>query len=262
MNDLDFIGIKLGDLSNDAEQDLQGTEVIAIRSKDFELTLNNPEFEKGDVVEAIVSVTDYAEIAAMQFALAVNPEILEVLDLIPLQQAHGFDILDNTETYGVISGLWYGFEKLTSAELCRLKFRAKQDGELKSAVAMKPGMMSVAYDNQDQPSELGIRFTDVPAEDGPHTDTQTRLRVGQNYPNPFTGTTTIPIQLSEAGEVKIQLFDLTGQVLWTSTYSGVQGIQEISLTPDRPFGNRPLFCSLTSQDASASLLMLSADDNE
>lgn len=36
-------------------------------------------------------------------------------------------------------------------------------------------------------------------------------QVGQNFPNPFTETTIIPIQLNAASKVKIELFDLTGR---------------------------------------------------
>jgi hypothetical protein len=39
--------------------------------------------------------------------------------------------------------------------------------------------------------------------------------LGRNYPNPFNATTTIPYLLSEAGHVKINIYDVTGRKIRT-----------------------------------------------
>ncbi len=42
-----------------------------------------------------------------------------------------------------------------------------------------------------------------------------RCALGQNYPNPFSGSTTIPFELSEKGEVSITVFDVLGKKIAT-----------------------------------------------
>ena len=40
-------------------------------------------------------------------------------------------------------------------------------------------------------------------------------RLGQNFPNPFNPTTTIPVQLADAGDVRLAIVDVTGRRLRT-----------------------------------------------
>jgi len=47
--------------------------------------------------------------------------------------------------------------------------------------------------------------------------TPSTIQIHQNYPNPFNPTTTIPFKLSKNGRVKIQVFNMTGQILSTLT---------------------------------------------
>ncbi|MFT3794985.1 T9SS type A sorting domain-containing protein [Flavobacterium sp.] len=54
--------------------------------------------------------------------------------------------------------------------------------------------------------------------------------VGQNYPNPFTDQTTIPLGLSSASTVSIQIFDLNGRAIGnTITNELAAGNQAITL---------------------------------
>ncbi len=41
------------------------------------------------------------------------------------------------------------------------------------------------------------------------------FELGQNYPNPYQGTTTIPVKLKQAADVKLELWDLSGRKLAT-----------------------------------------------
>ena len=60
-----------------------------------------------------------------------------------------------------------------------------------------------------------IDFTEVTGEAGTsvahHAGTPEALRLGANFPNPFTETTTIPFELTEGGDVNLQIFDLLGR---------------------------------------------------
>jgi Secretion system C-terminal sorting domain len=54
----------------------------------------------------------------------------------------------------------------------------------------------------------------VPQRDGrPHAtpEINSLFMLGQNYPNPYLGETTIPFTLLKTAEVKLGIFDLTGR---------------------------------------------------
>jgi len=48
-----------------------------------------------------------------------------------------------------------------------------------------------------------------------HESAPEAFSLGQNYPNPFNPTTTIPYMLGKAGNVRIDIFTITGQRVWT-----------------------------------------------
>ena len=61
----------------------------------------------------------------------------------------------------------------------------------------------------------GIDFMEVTGEAGTSVAHRSgppeALRLGANFPNPFTETTTIPFELTEGGDVNLQIFDLLGR---------------------------------------------------
>lgn len=57
------------------------------------------------------------------------------------------------------------------------------------------------------------QFTDI-ASDGGLT-TPDRFELKQNYPNPFNPSTTIPYKVARTGNVKIELYDVTGRLVRT-----------------------------------------------
>jgi hypothetical protein len=48
------------------------------------------------------------------------------------------------------------------------------------------------------------------------------IELGQNYPNPFTGSTTITYQLDESQDIRLDVFDLLGRRLKTLENGFVQ----------------------------------------
>ena len=48
------------------------------------------------------------------------------------------------------------------------------------------------------------------------------LRLSQNVPNPFNGTTFVNLEVSEPGDVALTITDITGRVVGTNSYSSMQ----------------------------------------
>ena len=60
---------------------------------------------------------------------------------------------------------------------------------------------------------------------------ETSLRLSQNNPNPFDGTTFVNLQVAEQGDVAIEIIDITGRIVGANHYSTLQpGIHEMHIT--------------------------------
>jgi hypothetical protein len=78
-------------------------------------------------------------------------------------------------------------------------------------------LQSVSLDNQSQffgPISVVVG-NGAPEEPTPLVPVVTALL--DAYPNPFNPNTTIPYTLKEAGDVKIEIYNLKGQIVWTYT---------------------------------------------
>lgn len=59
-------------------------------------------------------------------------------------------------------------------------------------------------------------------------DAETQFKLGQNYPNPVTDETTLPITLLRTSDVKIEIFDLQGKIVFeTQKLSMNHGLQKV-----------------------------------
>ncbi len=59
---------------------------------------------------------------------------------------------------------------------------------------------------------MSMQDTDTYVSDpGPHEDTALEIRLSQNHPNPFNPTTRISFSLTEAADVRLEIFDMLGR---------------------------------------------------
>ena len=66
-------------------------------------------------------------------------------------------------------------------------------------------------------------------EEGTATPLPIAFQIGAAYPNPFNASTTLPVTLPTAGEVKVRLVNLLGQQLYQASYQLAAGQQKIVL---------------------------------
>ncbi len=61
------------------------------------------------------------------------------------------------------------------------------------------------------------------------------LRLSQNNPNPFDGTTFVNLQVAEPGDVAVEITDIAGRIVGANNYSPLQpGTHEIRITLSTP----------------------------
>lgn len=84
------------------------------------------------------------------------------------------------------------------------------------------------FDATDNPSKVGpfdIVYYQIPVEDifdravvGVKENNEL-FSLGQNYPNPFDATTTIPVKLNRAADVKISVVNMIGQTVYSNIFA-------------------------------------------
>jgi hypothetical protein len=257
MSALDFIGVKLGDLNDDAAHLTSGQPVLS-RGAGVTLTLAEREFRTDDVFDIAVTTDQHRDIDAMEFALRFDEQTLEVVSIPSRQQGQGLDIIDQSSDHHLISTLWYGFTPLQSSQLFVVRVKAKANGSLSESVSLASSARSQAYQHgSDQHSSIELSFDGISQEieDQP-TASDPVMRIGQNAPNPFSNETIIPLELPEAGSVWIQMFDPSGRQLMRREFAGVQGWQELVLNAHEIHARGVVFCQVISDYGSATVRMI------
>ena len=253
---IDFIGVKLGDINGDGAN-LTGGQHILSRSEPLSISLPDLHFDKGDEFSISVLFDDFDAIDAMEFGLEFSKDALKVISVSSATPGYGLDIMDEADEKGVISTLWYGVEAPGSPRIYTMQVRALRDGRTTQAIELADAQRSMAYKSGiADPVPLRLEFVDPAEISTGLVHNLAAMQVGQNYPNPFSEETTIPVELPSATELQISLFDMSGRLLWSDELDGVEGWQEIRIQSPLLAGNGLVLCRVTSEFGSATVRML------
>lgn len=258
MSSLDFVGVKLGDINSDAPSHLRGTVDIMSRTSMVAMQIPDQSFNKGETIEANVYLSSYESIQAMQFALEVDPDLVEVVGIEVLHKGQGLDVYNRSKDLNLITALWYGVEQLSQPRLFSVKFHALRNGTLSEAVKLPTSVSSLAFsDESSAPRGMRLEFTTGEMNPAGITDASVAgLRVSQNYPNPFYDETHIPIVLTRAGLMSIEVFDINGRLLMETALDGVEGLQEIVIQASEIKAKGVVVCRITCGGATESVRMV------
>jgi hypothetical protein len=75
------------------------------------------------------------------------------------------------------------------------------------------GDPNLPYDPDGTVADMGAFYFNQLAVPGPERTAVRHYQLAQNYPNPFNAQTRIGFELARAGEVKLEVFDITGRLV-------------------------------------------------
>ncbi len=211
--ELDFFGIKIGDVNADAIANNFGGPTSDDRNEnEFLLKTTDREIRRGDLVE-VKFTTDLALAEGLQTTLQFD---INSLIFNGLNENTGLDFTEkNISTARLQDGQlpisWFHIseETVEMTNLFSVTFRATTDGKLSEMLRLgNLPTNSLVFDREGQTYNLRLIFEDGQAQvDEPAPG----LSLAQNEPNPAVGETRIRFTLPENGHAELRFFDAMGR---------------------------------------------------
>jgi hypothetical protein len=201
----DFFGRKV-DAAGKVLPTLAGLNTDASLGLDAGLSLPGV----GEEMAVQVDLTNFVAVKGYGFSVNYDPSLLEFVKVVAGDNnLLGEDLLAQpqviTKSDGQLSVVAYGGVATQGDLDLNLVFRAK--GEIEDSY-IELSNASLADDNYgiNQVASLGFARVQTRPEN---------FALGNNYPNPFNPETTIKYQLPEAADVKLEIYNVVGQVVRT-----------------------------------------------
>jgi len=209
VTDVDFTGVKLGDVTTPAANPAMRPEPVVLRSADQVL-------QAGQSVAVPVTVEGFAHVAAYQFVLHFDPDVLALEDISTPQG--GLLSLQQFGTYNVAQGeIRSVFAQIQGSEVTdgnvffTLQFMPLQSGaRLSEVIGLDASLLPAeAYTPDIEVKPIELAFSQV-STTGQPLATRTTLRA---QPNPAAGYTQLHFTLPTTDEALLRVLDLNGKVL-------------------------------------------------
>ncbi len=223
--DLDFIAIKIGDVTGDALARTfvksDGRNRSELKLTAHKINLNNNHQDK---LQYGLRADQFHQITGMQFTLRYDPTELQFEGI----QSGSIEISEsNYNAYkldqGLITFSWNSpnaqqgttadkIDDLFVVTFSKLKDRVQIPFQLNSDITK-----AEAYNVNDQIFKIGLEFVD------PAIASEFEFKLFQNEPNPFNVSTEIRYILPSDGQVKLSFYDVLGKIIRVYTMDGQKG---------------------------------------
>lgn len=238
INDLDFFGMKLGDVNNNVTLSLDGGDVIDTRNEQtVTFTAEEQMLPAGIPTQVTLKATDFGKIAGFQLALATAQGV-------KVTEVTSQDLAFNDDNYNIVSDRttrmsWNTEDGNTAEGSVILTLVADRDMKLSEAISIDNNdLAAAAYDNYDTEMNVDLKFTGTAAEG---------VTVFQNRPNPFSDETRIGITLPENLDVTLKIYDINGRTIYQTTKQYAKGSNEIVINSDMLSANGVLFYEISTK---------------
>ncbi len=221
----EFTGIKVGDVNNTAIPNANTPPPAESRAPCF-LAFPDTVLEAGETVEIPLRSTEKADWLGLQFSVYFDPELLDI-EGIESSALPDFDQNNWTLSKpGRLNLSWSSAQPNAfspGAEVVRLRIKAHSDMLLSKAFknVENPRLTPEAYEMEGVVRPLQIVFSENGA-----TETS---QVFAPQPNPTTAGAMLPIQLSQAQTLRLEVRDISGKLLWDNELSLEKGTHTLEI---------------------------------
>ncbi|HAD11378.1 MAG TPA: hypothetical protein DCF33_02960, partial [Saprospirales bacterium] len=210
--DLDFIGVKIGDVNNSAvanlnmpaEERTSGTAIFDIEDR---------QVKAGEAFE--VTFKTVQALKGFQFTVALNG--LKATGVV-----NGENVTDNNFNLLPQDAMAVSID---GAQEFTVRFRAEQSGKLSEMLGVSGAITRAEAYGDEGRMNVAFRFKSPEGA----TVNGVGFELYQNQPNPFVHKTTIGFFLPEAAEATLSVFDETGRIVYQQKGSFAKGMNTVML---------------------------------
>ena len=255
MTDINFVGVKVGDL-NESAQLFGGEEDILTGRSEMKLQIDRPDVSQSGLTTLVVSAEDLGNIDAVQFTLAWDQSAIEVLEVKPGARSNSDQWNDALLTEGMLPFSWSTLESGQAAtdELFTLVVKLSPGADINNAV-----WLSSDVTREEGLTSRGKLVRPTLEVVGAST-TVSDLVLGNNRPNPFSGQTIIPFEMAEAGSVLLTIVDPYGRMLYSETIDAKRGYNEFAVRAADIGARGVLLYSVETQNSKHTKRMIIAEE--
>jgi len=215
--DIDFIGVKIGDVNDDASTYELHDDELDVRSQRWPLifTMESKTLYKGETTVVNVSAKNYERISGWQGTLRFDADIISVQDLIP----GSLDISSenfNLSEFGTLA-MSYGSQETREYDNGTVLFQLKLKAD---ETIQTDDLFSITSDVTRSEAYRGFS-EEVPFKLEYEKTGNNKILLA--IPNPFVEYTTVEFQLEKAGNVLFEFYDTQGRLIHDVTGSFESG---------------------------------------
>jgi hypothetical protein len=257
--DVDFIGIKIGDINGNVDLDATNANQVELRSQAeaMPMVLIDEKLIPGRTYSVALNLKDLKSLLGLQYSLQFDPNALE-LSQVHYAALQEEDISWNDLERGMLHFSWN--KGLSSGEnestmLCTLEFTALEAINLRAALHLSTRILRPEAYTSDlliHPIQL------VWKTKGDDLTFQQDLvfQLYQNRPNPFGNDTVIEFDLPFQERATLIVRDLAGRILYRTTADYLAGHHQITLSKSILGASGLLYYSLETPNFAATKKMV------
>ncbi len=255
----DFVGVKIGDVTEDVNVSGFGAATAANRNIDKDLVFDvaDQQIVAGETYTVDFRASDFNNILGYQYTLTFDQNVLDFIDLetgnLEGLSANNFGLARVAEGTIVTSWNQNDVTVKDDAVLFSLTFTAKANGQLSELMNVTSQLAKAeAYNNKLEIMGVALRFNG----DNGSTVVGGEFALYQNQPNPFKAETVIGFNLPQAATATLKIYDVAGKVLKVVNGDYAKGYNNITIDRSELGAAGVLYYQLDTPEHSATKKMI------
>jgi len=235
ISDANFMGIKIGDVNGSALQSALSRSVNISR-----LSLENASLAKGQTQTITIALPTDEMSYGIDFSIdlkdiSVNEIWSDELELSTAATSDGYRIIGLSPDGSMQSKI-------------HLSVQPHDDGNVSDFLSINHKQPRVIVLDDSEERSMQLVYTNL-GED----------QLYQNVPNPFSASTVIKMHLERAGTATVNIYDLTGRIIWSTQDDYEAGLHELVISNEDLLGGGVYMYSLEKEDVQLTRRMILLD---
>jgi hypothetical protein len=252
--DVDFVALKVGDLSGDAVPNNFVSAEVRYTSN-LELYIDDMEVTAGQTINVPVKAVDAMNLVGFQFTLEFGSSAIAVQSIdagVITISEENFGMHKQDE--GIITTSWHevsGANLQAGDILFTVQFTSNQSGLLSDLMSISSReTLAEAYNSQQETMGVSLEFR---TESGL---VSSDYRLLQNTPNPFSENTVIGFNLPAEMAASLTIYDVNGRVILIERGQYAKGYNEVRVNQTQLQGTGVLYYTLETDGFTATKKMV------